>query len=156
RRPGRRRRRGAGLLAVPRRAVARRADRFHRLSVLECPCCCAALLIGCHARDAQHEGTAMKHKRFVLPALLFVIAACIPDDTSKPGWGLFPGAVGSNDTGSSPGVLVVGDSLTFNLDVQQLANAIRFFRGTDAVVAAAGGASMAHFNKPTLIGAAGL
>jgi hypothetical protein len=98
----------------------------------------------------------MNHKRLVMSAMLFVIAACIPDDTSKPGWGLFPGSVGSNDTGSSPGVLVVGDSLTFNLDVQQLANAIRFFRGTDVVVAAAGGASMAHFNKASLIGDAGL
>lgn len=98
----------------------------------------------------------MSHRRFILPAILFVVGACIPDDTSKPGWGLFPGAVGSNDTGLSPGVLVVGDSLVFNLDVQQLANAIRFFRRTDAFVAAAGGASMAHFNKETLIGAAGL
>src|SRR6185295_15396712 len=98
----------------------------------------------------------MNHKCFVVPALMFVLGACIPDDTSKPGWGLFPGAVGSNDTGSSPGVLVIGDSLTFNLDVQQLANAIRFFRGSNAFVAAAGGASMAHFNKESLIHDAGL
>jgi hypothetical protein len=94
--------------------------------------------------------------RLAMPVALVALGACIPDDTSKPGWGLFPGAVGSNGTGSSPGVLVVGDSLVFNLDVQNLANAIRFFRGTDAVVAAAGGASMAHFNKASLIGAAGL
>jgi hypothetical protein len=94
-------------------------------------------------------------KRSVVAALV-VISACIPDDTSKPGWGLFPGQAGSNDTGSSPGVVVVGDSLVFNLDVQTVANAIRFFRGTDSFVAAAGGASMAHFNKASLIGSAGL
>src|SRR5262249_5171175 len=93
-------------------------------------------------------------KRLFLPTVLLVLATCIPDDTSKPGWGLFPGQVGSNDTGSSPGVLVVGDSLVFNLNVQTMANAIRFFRGTDSVVAAAGGASMAHFNKSSLISAA--
>jgi hypothetical protein len=95
-------------------------------------------------------------KRFFVPTVLIALAACIPDDTSKPGWGLFPGAAGSNDTGSSPGVLVVGDSLVFNLDVQAMANAIRFFRGTDSVVAAAGGASLAHFNKASLISSAGL
>lgn len=94
-------------------------------------------------------------KRFLTPALILV-AACIPDDTSKPGWGLFPGQTGANDSGSSPGVVVVGDSLVFGLDVQVLANAIRFFRGTDSFVAAAGGASMAHFNKASLIGSAGL
>jgi hypothetical protein len=94
--------------------------------------------------------------RSVTAAALIVLATCIPDDTSKPGWGLFPGQTGSNDTGSAPGVLVFGDSLVFNLDVQTVANAIRFFRGTDAFVAAAGGASMAHFNKPSLIQSAGL
>jgi hypothetical protein len=94
--------------------------------------------------------------RSVTAAALILFATCIPDDTSKPGWGLFPGQTGGNDTGSSPGVLVFGDSLVFNLDVQVVANAIRFFRGTDAFVAAAGGASMAHFNKASLIGAAGL
>lgn len=88
--------------------------------------------------------------------MLIAIATCIPDDTSKPGWGLFPGQVGSNDTGSSPGVLVVGDSLVFNLDVQAMANVVRFFRGTSSVVAAAGGASVAHFNKASLISSAGL
>lgn len=95
-------------------------------------------------------------KRSITAAALIVLAACIPDDTSKPGWGLFPGQTGSNDTGSSPGVLVFGDSLVFGVDVQTMANAIRFFRGTDAFVAAAGGASMAHFNKPSLIQASGL
>jgi len=95
-------------------------------------------------------------KRTVVQIALVALSACIPDDTSKPGWGLFPGATGSNDTGGSPGIVVVGDSLVFGVDVQTLANAIRFFRGTDSFVAAAGGASMAHFNKPTLIGAAGL
>src|SRR5215510_1425926 len=88
---------------------------------------------GVSCSSSSTRGDCMNHKRFVMPAILFVVSACIPDDTSKPGWGLFPGAVGSNDTGSSPGVLVVGDSLVFNLDVQTLANAIRFFRGTDSV-----------------------
>jgi hypothetical protein len=95
-------------------------------------------------------------KRFVMPTALILFSTCIPDDTSKPGWGLFPGQVSSNGTGSSPGVLVVGDSLVFNVGAQTMADAIRFFRGTSSVVAAAGGASMAHFNKPSLIGAAGL
>lgn len=98
----------------------------------------------------------MNTRKRALTLAALIVAACIPDDTSKPGWGLFPGQTGANDTGSAPGVLVVGDSLVFGLDVQVLANAIRFFRGTDAFVAAAGGASMAHFNKESLIGAAGL
>jgi hypothetical protein len=94
-------------------------------------------------------------RNLLVPAALALLS-CIPDDTSKPGWGLFPGAVGTNDTGSSPGVLVVGDSLVFGVGVQTVANTIRFFGGTDAAVAAAGGASMAHFNKASLISAAGL
>jgi lysophospholipase L1-like esterase len=94
-------------------------------------------------------------RTLAVPALLALLS-CIPEDISKPGWGLFPGAVGSNDTGSSPGVLVVGDSLVFGVGVQTVANTIRFFGGTSSVVAAAGGASTAHFNKEGLIGASGL
>ena len=98
----------------------------------------------------------MRIQRHLVVSATLALLSCIPDDTSKAGWGLFPGAVGSNDTGSSPGVLVVGDSLVFGVGVQTVANTLRFFGGTDAVVAAAGGASMAHFNKESLISAAGL
>lgn len=98
----------------------------------------------------------MQIQRYLVAPITLAALSCIPDDTSKPGWGLFPGAVGSNDTGSSPGVLVVGDSLVFGVEVQTLANQLRLFGGTDSVVAAAGGASTAHFNKESLIGASGL
>jgi hypothetical protein len=80
----------------------------------------------------------------------------IPENTTRPGWELSPGAQGSNDSGSAPPVLVLGDSLVFNLDVQVMANLIRFFRGTDVLVAAASGAGVVHFNKDGLIRAAGL
>jgi hypothetical protein len=75
----------------------------------------------------------------------------IPADTSKPGWGVSPGTSGSNDSGSQPGSFVVGDSLVVNLGAQSVADSIRFFQQTDAVAVAAGGASLAHFNKESLI-----
>ena len=81
--------------------------------------------------------------------------SCIPDDPTGP-WSLFPGATGSNDTGSTPGVVVVGDSLVFALPVQELANSVRFWSGSSSVVAAAGGASTAHYTKESLISPAGL
>src|SRR4051794_13794690 len=56
----------------------------------------------------------------------------VPDDTSKPGWEISPGAIASNNTGTGPGVFVIGDSLVFDLDVATLANEIRFFHGTSA------------------------
>lgn len=99
----------------------------------------------------------MNAMRLALLGLAALLWSCIPthpDD--KPGWGLFPGALGANGSGSTPGVLVLGDSLVYNADVHTLANMIRFWRGTSAVVAAAGGASFAHFNKATLIGPSGL
>jgi hypothetical protein len=80
----------------------------------------------------------------------------VPNDTTKSGWGVFPGVVGVNDSGSAPGVFVVGDSLVVGVDPPTLANAIRFFHGTDGIVAAAGGASAAHFNKTSLISPAQL
>ena len=96
-------------------------------------------------------------RRIALVAAVALFVSCIPTNPGdKPGWGLFPGAVGSNGTGSTPGVLVLGDSLVFGANVQTLADMIRFWRGTSSVVAAAGGASFAHFNKATLIGPSGL
>jgi hypothetical protein len=90
-------------------------------------------------------------------ALVLFSLSCIPTNPGdKPGWGLFPGATGSNGTGSTPGVVVLGDSLVWGANVQTLADMIRFWRGTSSVVAAAGGASWAHFNKATLIGPSGL
>jgi hypothetical protein len=80
----------------------------------------------------------------------------VPADTSKPGWELSPGAQGSNDSGEPPPVLILGDSLVFNLDVNVMANAIRFFLARDAVVAAASGASVPHFNEAELIRPAGI
>jgi hypothetical protein len=80
----------------------------------------------------------------------------VPDDTSKPGWEISPGAAGSNNTGTAPGVFVVGDSLVFDLDVATMANEIRLFQGTSAVTVAASGASTAHFNKAGLIKPANL
>lgn len=94
-------------------------------------------------------------RRLALLALGLSMCSCIPTDPTG-NWGLFPGATGVNSSGSTPGVLVLGDSLIYNANVQTLADTIRFWRGTDAVVAAAGGASVAHFNSPTLIHPAGL
>lgn len=98
--------------------------------------------------------TQLRRAALILFACGF--CSCIPSAPGAPNWGLFPGATGYNDTGSSPGVLVLGDSLVYNADVKTLANMIRFWRGTDAVVAAAGGASFAHFNSPALIAPSGL
>jgi hypothetical protein len=96
-------------------------------------------------------------RRLAIASALLLVLSCIPTNPGdKPGWGLFPGATGSNATGSTPGVVVLGDSLVWGADVQTLADMIRFWRGTSAVVAAAGGASWAHFNKATLIGPSGL
>jgi hypothetical protein len=96
-------------------------------------------------------------RRIAIVAAVALLVSCIPTNPGdKPGWGLFPGATGVNGTGSTPGVLVLGDSLVFGANVQTLADMIRFWRGTNAVVAAAGGASFAHFNKATLIGPSGL
>jgi hypothetical protein len=99
----------------------------------------------------------VKLTRIAIAAVVLLALACIPTNPGdKPGWGLFPGATGSNASGSTPGVVVLGDSLVFNANVQTLADMIRFWRGTSSVVAAAGGASWAHFNKATLIGPSGL
>jgi len=94
--------------------------------------------------------------RLLAPAALIALCTCIPDDTSKPNWGIGQGVVGSNDTGSAPGVLVIGDSLMNGVGPQTMANAIRFFEGTDSVVVASSGAGVAHFNKPSLIQSANL
>lgn len=97
----------------------------------------------------------MRLRRLALLVLAFGFCSCIPNEPTG-NWGLpWGGAIGVNDSGSAPGVFVVGDSLLHN-QVQDMANAIRFWRGTDSVVAAAGGASFAHFNKPSLINPAGL
>jgi hypothetical protein len=94
-------------------------------------------------------------RRVALIVLGVGFCSCIPVDPTG-NWGLpFGSATAVNDTGSSPGVFVVGDSL-LQLQVQTVADAIRFWRGTDSVVVAAAGASTAHFNSPTLIHGVGL
>jgi hypothetical protein len=65
--------------------------------------------------------------------------------------------VGSNDTGSSPGVLVIGDGLVSGIATaangdgpKELADAIRFGSGRDTLVGAREDASLAHFMSTTL------
>lgn len=94
-------------------------------------------------------------RRLALIAFAFGFCSCIPSQPTG-NWALpWGSATGVNDTGSNPGIFVVGDSL-LHLQVQTVADAIRFWRGTDAVVVAAGGASVAHFNSPSLINPSGL
>ncbi len=117
--------------------------------------------VDAHPGDAAIDGAPPPDAKLPIDAAPHVCkppvaAGGIPDSTSKLGWGLSQGVTGSNDSGSTPGILVVGDSLVAEIDTQVVANAIRFFQGTSAVVVAAGGASVAHFNKESLIQAATL
>lgn len=82
--------------------------------------------------------------------------ARIPEDTAKPGWAIAEGVTGTNDSGTAPSTFVVGDSLLVGVDVMVMSNAIRFFHGTSTVTVAAPGASLAHFNKDSLIRPSGL
>lgn len=65
--------------------------------------------------------------------------------------------VGNNDTGSSPGVLVVGDGLVSGIakaangdGPKELADAIRFWSGRNTLVGAREDASLSHFMSATL------
>src|SRR5262245_3503698 len=78
-----------------------------------------------------NESEVKPTRALAIAAALALVLSCIPTNPGdKPGWGLFPGSTGVNGTGSTPGVLVLGDSLVWGANVQTLADMIRFWRGT--------------------------
>ncbi len=92
----------------------------------------------------------------LVASLALVVSACIPS-TPTGNWALMgPGVVKSNTTGATPGVLLVGDSLIHWSDPQAHANALRFFTGRSATVAAVAGSSYSHWMNESLIKGAGL
>jgi hypothetical protein len=114
-----------------------------------------------HLNNApQSGGFTMITKRTLFraaAAVSIVAVSCIP--TYQEGvWILSSELVlGNNNTGSSPGVLIVGDGLVSGIaqaangnGPQELANAVRFWSGRDTFVGARKDASLSHYMSETL------